>query len=211
MTIQQKRRSFVRRELERAAPTQPAVAGRLAIADASPFPRCGFKGPGTVGWLNAQGIEARAEPNRAFALADGSMVAMLSWSEALILDGWGGEGPSARLSAAWSLEADTRCYEVPRRDSHYWFFVCGSAAPQLFAKLCGVDLSPAQFPLWGVVQTILARSCAIIIRDRQADGLAYHLLGDSASAVYIWQTLAEAMKVFEGGVIGPDALRGLRR
>ncbi len=207
--IRHQRRSFVQRELGRAGAGKPVPAGRLGIADLSPVPRSGFKGPGTVEWLKVQGIEVRAEPNRAFPLADGSIVAMLSWTEALILDSWQREGPSARLSAAWSLEAGTRCYEVPRRDSHYWFVVCGSPAPQLFAKLCGVDLRPAQFPPWSVAQTILARSSAIIIRDPLAGMLAYHVLGDSASAVYIWDTLAEAMKEFEGGVIDRDALRSL--
>ncbi len=36
------------------------VLGRLALADLSPMPRAGFKGPGTVEWLEAEGLSVPA-------------------------------------------------------------------------------------------------------------------------------------------------------
>ena len=182
-----------RRRFARGPETESAAA--VSIADLSLRPRAGFKGPGTVEWLRGQGIVVRPEPNRAFAQADGSLVAMLSWSEALILAGMTGGGCAVRLCAAWSLDAATRCYEVPRRDSHYWIQVCGAAAAELFSRLCGVDLRPAAFPVRHVAQTMLAQTSAIIVRDDLPSGApAYHVLGDSASAAYVWDSLSRAMK-----------------
>ncbi len=36
--------------------------------------------------------------------------------------------------------------------------------------------------------------------------LAYHLLADSASALYLWDCLVEAMAEFDGAVVGTEAL-----
>ena len=165
------------------------------MTDWSLRPRAGYKGPGTVAWLRAQAIEVEPEPNRAFLQADGTLVSMLSWSEALVLDAAAADSCSARLAAAWSLDAATRCYAVPRRDSHYWIRICGAAAPELFSTLCSVDLRPAAFLLHQVAQTLLAATNAIIIRDDLDAGVpAYHVLGDSASAPYLWSTLSDAMQ-----------------
>jgi len=184
-----------RRRFARGPEKESAAA--VSVGDLSLYPRAGFKGPGTVEWLRGQGIVVHPEPNRAFAQADGLLVAMLSWSEALILAAMAGEGGAARLCAAWSLDAGTRCYEVPRRDSHYWFQVCGAAAPGLFSKLCAVDLRPGAFPMHHVAQTMLAQTNAIIIRDDlHAGAPAYHVLGDSASAAYVWDTLSRALNGF---------------
>lgn len=193
------RRRFVR------GPEEMLAAG-VRLTDWSLRPRAGYKGPGTVAWLRAQRIALEPEPNRAFLQADGTLVAMLSWSEALVLDAAAGEGCSARLSATWSLDAATRCYSVPRRDSHYWLHLSGAAAPALFSSLCSVDLRPAAFSLHSVAQTMLAQTNAIIIRnDLDSGELAYHILGDSASAAYVWNTLSHAIKEFERAAIGQNA------
>lgn len=175
------RRRFVR------GPESESAAG-VRLADLSVRPRAGFRGPGSVAWLQSQGIEVRAEPNRAFVRPDGSLVAMLSRSETLILG-----------AAAASPEAGTRCYALPRRDSHYWFMVAGAAAPELFSHLCSVDLRPAAFPIGAVAQTMLARTSAVIIRG-DADDLSYHVLGDSAFAAYVWATLTAQLKELEDHV-----------
>jgi sarcosine oxidase subunit gamma len=46
---------------------------------------------------------------------------------------------------------------MPRQDSHAWFMITGSAAPEMFAKICGVDLRPPQVKPGPVAQTSLAR------------------------------------------------------
>jgi sarcosine oxidase subunit gamma len=223
------RRSFVQRKLELAgahltqagdtlvaaafgnAAAEAEGARSLGLADLSPLPRCGFKGPGTLEWLDAHGIQVRTDPNRAFAQPDGALVAMLSWSEALILDDpLGGNGPSARLAGAWSLDDASGCYALERRDSHYWFTVCGARAAEPLSKLCAVDLRPEMFAMGRIAQTTLARSNAIVIRADIGSTLAYYVLGDSASAEYVWDSLLDAMQEFDGQPAGIDALRRLK-
>lgn len=223
------RRSFVQRKLELAgahfaqvgdtlvaadfgnAAAEAERARSLGLADLSPLPRCGFKGREALEWLGAHGIQARADPNRAFSQTDGALVAMLSWSEALILDDpLGGNGPSARLASAWSLEDASGCYALERRDSHYWFVVCGARAAEPLSKLCAVDLRPAMFDMGRIAQTTLARSNAIVIRADIGNSLAYYVLGDCASAEYVWDSLRDAMQEFDGQPAGIDALGRLK-
>ena len=135
---------------------------------------------------------------------------MLSWSEALILDDpLAGGGPSARLTTAWSLGDAPGCYLLPRRDSHYWFVICGDGAAEMFSKLCAVDLRPVVFAVGHVAQTTAARSNVVTIRADIGSTLAYHVLGDSASAEYMWDCLLDAMQEFNGTPVGLDALISL--
>ena len=223
------RRSFVQRKLELAganfaqvgdtlvaadfgnAAAETERARNLGLADLSPLPRCGFKGRETLEWLGAHGIQAGADPNRTFAQPGGALVAMLAWSEALILDDpLGGNGPSARLADAWSLDDASGCYALERRDSHYWFAVCGARAAEPLSKLCAVDLRPEMFALGHIAQTTLARTNAIVMRADIGSTLAYYVLGDSASAEYVWDSLLDAMQEFDGQPAGLHALRRLR-
>ena len=223
------RRSFVRHQLERErarfvqagdvniatdfgdATAEAEQARTIALADLSALPRSGFKGPGTVAWLSAQGIQAGADPNRAFPQADESLVAMLSWSEALILDDpLQGSGPSEKLIGAWTLDSAAGCYALPRRDSHYWFALCGVRAAEAFSKLCPIDLQPEAFANFRVAQTTAARSNVILIRSDIGEILAYHVLGECGSAQYMWECLTDAMEEFSGRPVGLEALRKLR-
>ena len=47
------------------------AARRLGLADISPLPHTGFKGPGVTEWLAGQGVEVPAEPNWAPRQAGG--------------------------------------------------------------------------------------------------------------------------------------------
>ena len=49
---------------------------------------------------------------------------------------------------------------------------------------------------------------AVVIRDDRGGVLAYHLLGDSASAEYLWDCLNDAMAEFDGAPVGLAAVRG---
>ena len=84
-----------------------------------------------------------------------------------------------------------------------------SRAAQMFAKLCGVDLRPGKFADGAIAQTSLARMNAVVIRDDRGGALAYHLLGDSASAAYLWDCLTDAMAEFDGRPVGLAAARAL--
>ncbi len=88
-----------------------------------------------------------------------------------------------------------------RQDSHYWFALTGVRCPAMFAKLCGVDLSPDCFASGTVAQTSVARTSAVIVRHDIEDVLCYYLLGDSSTILYMWPCLTDAMKAFDGQIL----------
>jgi sarcosine oxidase subunit gamma len=115
----------------------------------------------------------------------------------------------AELADGWSIETADGCYLVPRQDSHFRFMVTGRHAASAFAKICGVDLRPNTFEDLAIAQTSIAKSTAMVIRDDVGGTPAYHLLGDSASAGYMWDCLLDAMAEFGGRPVGLDALLAL--
>lgn len=223
------RRSFVARKLSAAgalfeardeaavardfgdAAGERAAATNLGLADLSPLARTGFKGAGTVDWLEGQGVKVPAENNLAARQEGGALAARLAPAEVLILGAAGAdEGLPARLEEAWQGESlppeRPRGFPVPRRDSHACFIVAGEKAPVMFAKLCAVDLRLDKFPDLAVAQTSIARLSAIVIRCDREGTPAFHLLADSASAEYLWDCLIDAMEEFGGRPVGLAAL-----
>ncbi len=117
-----------------------------------------------------------------------------------------GAGLPGRLQSAWPTSPiSPRGFPVPRADSHFWFLLKGTHAPACMAKLCAVDLRPEKLAELEVAQTQAMRVSVIIIRDA---GLppAFHLLGDSASAEYAWDCLVDAMREFDGRLVGLTSL-----
>ena len=98
-------------------------------------------------------------------------------------------------------DANYQCYPVRRQDSHYWFSLTGERCPEMFAKLCAVDLSADTFDNLGVAQTSVARTSAIILRHDTENMLRYYLLGDSSTMLYMWTCLVDAMDEFNGQVV----------
>ena len=182
----------------------------LALADLSLYPRTGFKGAGAPEWLARQGM-LLPEPNRAQRQADGTLALRLAPREALLLESWTGNGDlSASLESAWRIErtggeAGPIGFPVPRADSHLWFLLTGTLVPEMLAKLCGVDFRPHKFAPLAVAQTQAARISVIIARD-DTELPAWHLLADSASAVYLWDCLLDAMAEWQGRAVGIAAL-----
>ena len=190
------------------------TARRLGLADLSPLPRLGVKGAGTADWLAGRGFQVPGESNQAVRQASGVLAARLAPSELLLLGDLSGDpAPLDGIAAAWRAERlppeRPRGYLVPRQHSHFWFLVSGERAAAMFAKLCGVDLRAGKFANGRIAQTSLARMNAVVIRDDRGGVLAYHLLGDSASAEYLWDCLTDAMAEFAGAPVGLAAVRGL--
>lgn len=222
------RRSFVYRILEQeganftevngaavaadfGAPDAEATAvRRMAIADLSPLPRVGVKGRGALEWARNQGVAVPDSNNMARCQQDGALAARLADTEVLVLDGLGGTGALPQhLGSQSSTKAATSAYPVNRQSANFWFAVTGKHSAEMFTKLCAVDLRPARFPQGAVAQTQVARTSGIVIRADLVEVPAYHLLGDSASAEYLWSCLDDAMGEFSGRPVGIDALRNL--
>ena len=183
-----------------------AKSSALSLIDLSQLPRAGIKGKALSPWIKSQRYEIGAASNRAYAQHDGVLIARLSPAELLLLS----NPLDPSLGAMTDFRASTyRCYAVRRQDSHYWFALTGARSPALFAKLCGVDLSPDNFADHAVAQTSVARTSAVIVRHDINDTLCYYLLGDSSTILYMWTCLTDAMCEFDGQVLGVRALEDL--
>ncbi len=173
---------------------------RMAVSDLSGLPRIGFKGRDTLDWLRARGFECGNKPNRTYRQPNGVLAALLAPNEVLLLSPLAGPDLTLLgLADTCSLDDEIRRYPVPRADANFEFLVSGRHAAEMFAKLCGVDLRPAAFAADGVAQTSVARLNAIVVRADVGDILAFRILGDSASAEYMWESLKDAMSEFSGG------------
>jgi len=189
---------------------------RLGLCDLSPLPRLGIKGAETADWLSGQGIDVPAESNQTVRQKSGVLAARLAPAELLLLAGLSGDGaPLDALAAAWRSEPtppqSPRGYLLPRRHSHFWFLLSGDCTAPMFAKICGVDLRPGKFSNGRIAQTSIARMNAVVIRDDRGGVPAYHLLGDSASAEYLWDCLLDAMAEFDGAPVGLSAVQALNK
>ena len=187
-----------------------ALARRLGLADLSPLPRAGFKGPRMAEWMAERGVPLGPDSNRAYPAGEGALAARLAPGEVLVLGSLdGADETTGRLDRSWSYSA-AGVWPVPRRDASFWFLVTGAFTAKMFAKICGVDLRPKAFPNHHIAQTSVARTNAIVVRDDLPDVPAFHLLGDSASASYSWMCLLDAMTEFAGAPVGLDALLTLQ-
>lgn len=182
---------------------------RMGLCDLSPLPRTGYKGRVSLEWLRERNIQIGEEDNRAYRQEGGALVARLAPTEALILPDIGSVNDLCdKLDADWSSETANGSYQVPRASANYWFMLTGERSPNMFAKICGIDLRIHKFEPLQITQTSVARSNAIIIRDDVlGDVPAFHLLGDSASAVYILGCLIDAMNEFDGALVGYGTVR----
>ncbi|MGD9538572.1 MAG: sarcosine oxidase [Alphaproteobacteria bacterium] len=189
---------------------EAAQARSLALCDLSPLKRTGFKGWATAEWLSDQGVRLEAAPNRVYPQDDGARLARLSRGEFVVLGDLDLRSDlTGRLDGAWSIASADGCYRVPREDSSAWLKLTGEHAASMLAKVCGVDLRPKKFPDHAIAQTSLARMNAIIARGDLGATLAYDLLFDIASAVYLWRALLDAMAEFSGKPVGLEAVRAL--
>lgn len=191
------------------------AARRMALADLSVLPHGGFKGRGTVEWLTAQGLSIGPDSNKAYKQGGGELAARLAPTEIFLLDSLAGSGSLiGRLNDAWkwapSAPRPQQGYPTPRQDSHAWFMVTGAKAPEMFAKICGIDLRPAHCPIGTIAQTSLAKMSGIIIRADLGGTVAYHVLADIASAEYLWTCLEDAIAEYDGRIVGLAALRALQ-
>ena len=165
----------------------------IVVLESSDRPRLGVRGVELDRWLDAHSYSAGDECNVAYAQTDGSLIGRLSASELL----WLGEAGKLTGEKTLGIEQDFRCYTVSRRDSHAWFELRGTQAPQLLAKLCGVDMRPEYFDENSIAQTSVAKISTIVIRPNEAGVPVYHLLVDSSFARYFYKALLDAKLEFE--------------
>jgi sarcosine oxidase subunit gamma len=187
-----------------------SASGGIVVADLSPLPRLGFKGRGTIPAMQSRGIVVEPTPNRAFRQPDGGLCLVLAAGEVILLSNLDGDGARlTQLESDWRIEAEERTYPLSRRDSHAWLAVAGEALPEMFAKLCAIDLRLEKFPDLAIAQTSIAKMSAILTRADLGTTPVFHLLVDSAAAVYFCDCLFDAADEFRGRIVGLKALQKL--
>ncbi|MSO70108.1 MAG: sarcosine oxidase [Alphaproteobacteria bacterium] len=192
------------------AAAEDAQARSLGLCDLTPLKRIGFKGWATAEWLIGQGATLEDAPNRVYPQDDGARIARLSKGEFVILGDLHLRSTLPdRLGIAWSINNASGCFRVPREDASAWLCLSGEHAGAMFAKVCGIDMRPQHFANNQIAQTSLARMNAIIMRNDRGATLAFDLVFDLASAVYLWNALLDAMTEFDGKPVGLEAVRGL--
>jgi sarcosine oxidase subunit gamma len=188
-----------------------AAHGGIAIADLSPLPRLGFKGRGTIAAAQNRGIVVEPTPNRAFRQPDGGLCLVLAPGEIILLANLVGDGERlAQLETSWRIEDEERTYPLPRRDSHAWLAVAGEGTPEMFAKLCAIDLRHDKFADLSIAQTSIAKMSTILVRADIGANPVFHLLVDSAAALYFCDCLLDAAGEFGGHIVGLKALQKLK-
>ena len=189
---------------------ETAQARKLGLADVSTLPRTGFKGRQAIAWLRTQDIQIGDANNQVFAQADGTLIARLADTEAVVLGAISGNSERCTtLNDAWGAEQPARCFDVPRQDSSAWFLLTGAHVSEMFAKICGIDMRLDKFPNGSIAQTSIARMNAIAFRQDITDTPVFHLVFDSASATYLWGCLKDAMAEFDGAPVGHNAILAL--
>jgi sarcosine oxidase subunit gamma len=170
------------------------TGSELSLIDLSSVPRDGVKGKQLSEWLDSRAYDVGAASNHAYLQGDGVLIARLSPSEILLLS-----NPAAPAAASMT------------KSRHFWFAVTGSRGPAMFAKLCGVNLSPQVFGDGMVAQTSVARTSAVIVRHDVEDVLSYYLLGDSSMSLYMWNCIVDAMQEFNNEILMLPALDDAER
>ena len=193
----------------------------LLLCDLSPLTRIGVKGQGTESLLKRSAVVAPKLTNESVVQKDGSLCVRLAGSEVLLLSALDSKGTRDFVDLRKNLAsrrtpAGKRAFSVPYQDSLCWLALAGDKASDLLATMCAVDLRDGIFARGSLAQTSLARLSALVLRDpaQRKGGTKsvplFHLLADSASSLYLWDCLLDAMVEHGGAACGrKDLLRFL--
>lgn len=180
-------------------------AANLALIDLSVAARIGFRGTNAQSHLDTAKLPVPSKPNMMKQDDKTSLMTLrLSDNEFWVLDGITDKRETLQELAA--LPVPDNCYHLYCQHSHAWLMLTGKYIEQTMAKVCGVDLRKASFPLNKIVQTSISRVNAVIVRHEVNDTPVFSILSDSASAEYLWDSLLDAMSEFDGHVVGINAL-----
>ena len=192
----------------------------LLLCDLSPLARVGVKGRGGESLLRHSALVSAKEVNESVEQKDGALCVRLAGNEVLLLSALDSQGTHDFVPLRKNLAASRskqQVFPVAYQDSLCWLALAGDRASDLLATMCAVDLRDGVFAHGGLAQTSLARLSALVLRDPvrrsstiSSDVPLFHLLVDSASSLYLWDCLRDAMGEHEGLVCGrQDLLRFL--
>ncbi len=175
-------------------PCQPSDrTGDIQLRDYTLNARFGVRGANARSWLESQPTTCPDQPNRIINHNESTLVMALSHREFWVLDTEAAAG--ARMPESQALGQDT--YPLFCQHSHAWLVLSGAARSQVMAKLCGVDLREAVFPLGHVAQTQMARINAVIAHHTLSEQAVFSLFVDASLAQYAIEALEDAISEFD--------------
>ena len=164
--------------------------GGLLLRDLSLARREGVRGAAAREWLSHQGHTLPDAPNQIIASGESGFVMSQSHREFWLLQPLG----EASLDRPASDAVASGVWPLYCQHSHAWLQLAGEPRAQVMAKLCGVDLSEAAFPLGSVAQTQAARVSVIIAaHQNENDQPVFSIFVDQSLARYLWQAMEDAM------------------
>ena len=164
--------------------------GGLLLRDLSLARREGVRGAAARDWLSNQGHRLPDAPNQIVASGESGFVMSLSHREFWLLQP-DSEASSDRPTSE-AVAADV--WPLHCQHSHAWLQLAGEPRAEVMAKLCGVDLSDATFPLGSVAQTQGARVSVIVAaHQNENDQPVFSIFVDQSLARYLWEAIEDAM------------------
>ena len=171
------------------------INSNISMHDHTLFSRVGFRGKGVESFLREQGINVPAVPNQSVVTAAGVLVLRLSNTEFWVID-----TDKSQHEFIEALELASKgvanVYRLYCQHSHVCFLVRGENTSNMFAKVCGVDLSEKAFECASIAQTSVARVNAIIAKQLISGEEGYLVLSDIAGTQHLWNAIADASAEF---------------
>ena len=165
----------------------------LRLEDLSLARREGVRGAAARDWLSNQGHRLPDAPNQIVASGESGFVMSLSHREFWFLQ----PDSEASSSRPASEAVASGVWPLYCQHSHAWLQLAGESRAEVMAKLCGVDLSEAAFPLGSVAQTQAARVSVIVAahQDQRREPV-FSIFADQSLARYLWEAIEDAMAEF---------------
>ncbi|RXJ70456.1 hypothetical protein CS022_23245 [Veronia nyctiphanis] len=169
----------------------------LVFSDATTSNRIGFRGTKAAAFLQQHNISLPDMTNHAIQMSNGLLVLRLSHTEFWLVDH--SNLNTTTLSDLEKASDDTS--NVTRLYCQHgvaMFVLSGTACPQMFAKVCAVDLQLDAFGRGSIAQTSVARVSSIVVRVPTADEqeTCFYIFSDISSAGYLWHALDDAAAEF---------------
>ena len=162
----------------------------LRLSDVTLAHREGVRGAGAREWLLSQGHALPDAPSQIVASGESGLVMSLSHREFWLLQ----PDSEASIGRPASEAVAAGVWPFYCQHSHAWLQLAGEPRAEIMAKLCGVDLSEAAFPLGSVAQTQAARVSVIIAaHQNENDHTVFSMFVDQSLARYLWEAIEDAM------------------
>ena len=174
------------RHIEAKSPVLFSTTDKHAtLSDLSLHPRVGIRGKNAVAQVEKTAFSVPETANSLTETDEHILVRLIN-NEFWLLSKSDSQSNS-------TLESGSSAYPVLCQASHAWFVLNTHDNAAVLAKLCSVDLRPAQFAEGAVAQTVVAGVNAIILHHNYEQQAVFSILCDRSVAQYLWDALNDVL------------------